>query len=207
MFIWKKEPNNNMAIYRQLADYIISLINTGGLKAGTRLPSERILAETFSISRNTVIAAMDYLKDNGYIRRQEKTGSVVANQHNPDPNAFDWQALGKRSRINAAEDGFLYAKGYHEQLHLTRRHVYGSLNFAEYIAVNMQTEELNVAGISGEEATDRQGIYSLRESICTHMETFGIYARPEQVAVFTSITQILNTLSNIFLNLGHKLLS
>ena len=44
-------------LYQQLAGAIVSLAESGSLEYGTRLPSERALAECLHLSRNTVTAA------------------------------------------------------------------------------------------------------------------------------------------------------
>ncbi|MCU4363540.1 winged helix-turn-helix domain-containing protein, partial [Acinetobacter sp. WU_MDCI_Abxc22] len=51
-------------LYRVLRDAILD----GRLRAGTKLPSSRSLAEMMSISRNSVLAAIERLLDEGYLQ-------------------------------------------------------------------------------------------------------------------------------------------
>jgi len=54
-------------LYRQLANGIESLARAGALEYGARLPSERDLAARLHVSRNTVKAAYQLLRDKGWL--------------------------------------------------------------------------------------------------------------------------------------------
>lgn len=63
------------ALHVQLRQAIVG----GRLAAGVRLPASRHLAETYRISRNTVVAAYDLLLSEGYVSTNKGGGTVVAN--------------------------------------------------------------------------------------------------------------------------------
>ncbi|QJP17270.1 FadR family transcriptional regulator [Starkeya sp. ORNL1] len=65
---------NSHAIYRSLKDRIVG----GGFPPGTRLPTERALAERYSAARNTVRKTMNRLVDEGLVVRHVGRGSFVA---------------------------------------------------------------------------------------------------------------------------------
>jgi len=67
--------NPNKRLYRQIADKILVLIESGEYSIGSRLPSERELAERFSVSRPTIREAVIALEAKG--RVSVKTGSGV----------------------------------------------------------------------------------------------------------------------------------
>lgn len=54
-------------LYQQLTDAIVSLAEAGSLEYGARLPSERALAIELHLSRNTVTAAYQRLRDQGWL--------------------------------------------------------------------------------------------------------------------------------------------
>ena len=54
-------------LYVQLANAIVSLAESGSLDHGTRMPSERALADHLHLSRNTVTAAYQRLRDAGWL--------------------------------------------------------------------------------------------------------------------------------------------
>ena len=66
------------AIYRQVKDHIIKLINTGELKPHDRVPSEADLVKTFGIARMTANRALRELADEGYVTRLAGVGTYVA---------------------------------------------------------------------------------------------------------------------------------
>ena len=61
----------------QLADQIKALIQSGSLRADSRLPSTRMLAEQLQVSRNTVVAAYDTLLGEGYLQVTERSAFLV----------------------------------------------------------------------------------------------------------------------------------
>lgn len=54
-------------LYQQLADAIVSLAEAGSLEHGCRLPSERALAQRLHLSRNTVTAAYQQLREQEWL--------------------------------------------------------------------------------------------------------------------------------------------
>jgi DNA-binding transcriptional MocR family regulator len=64
--------------YRGLADAVRRLVSDGRLLVGTRLPSERTLTAELGLSRTTVVAALDALRDEGFVVTRRGSGSVVA---------------------------------------------------------------------------------------------------------------------------------
>ncbi len=66
------------AIYRQVKDHIIRLINTGELKPHDRVPSEADLVKSFGIARMTAHRALRELADEGYVTRLAGVGTFVA---------------------------------------------------------------------------------------------------------------------------------
>jgi GntR family transcriptional regulator len=65
-------------LYRQLVDSIASRIDSGELKPGDRVPSERELAEDLRVSRITVRQALTTLEQAGLVYREQGRGTFVA---------------------------------------------------------------------------------------------------------------------------------
>jgi len=65
------------AAYPALAAALRALIVEGRLPPHTRLPSERVLATTLGLSRNTVTASLDLLREQGYLASRRGTGSWI----------------------------------------------------------------------------------------------------------------------------------
>ncbi|GAB3692501.1 FadR/GntR family transcriptional regulator [Nocardiopsis oceani] len=61
------QPVSSTRISQTIVDQVRSLIRSGGLKVGSRLPSERELGERFGVSRITVREALRMLEANGLV--------------------------------------------------------------------------------------------------------------------------------------------
>ena len=66
------------AVYAALAEALSSLILDGRIAVGTRVPSERELAEALGLSRTTVTAAYGALRADGYLTSRTGSGSFTA---------------------------------------------------------------------------------------------------------------------------------
>ena len=65
-------------VYQGLADGLRMLIVDGRLPIGSRLPSERALADTLRVSRTTVTAAYSQMRDEGYLNARRGARSTTA---------------------------------------------------------------------------------------------------------------------------------
>ncbi len=71
------ESVENRRLYRQIADQISRLIETGEYKPGGRLPPERMLATQLNVSRPTVREALIALEVEGWVDIRGGTGVFV----------------------------------------------------------------------------------------------------------------------------------
>jgi GntR family transcriptional regulator/MocR family aminotransferase len=69
---------NDATLTRRLTEQMRSLIATGRLKSGERIPSSRALATGLGISRNTVTQAIEQLAAEGYLEISQSRRPVVA---------------------------------------------------------------------------------------------------------------------------------
>jgi len=72
------DPGSDLPIYRQIADSLVSFIESGLLSAGERLPATRELAGHLKLNRATVSAAYAFLEEAGLIQGHVGRGSFVA---------------------------------------------------------------------------------------------------------------------------------
>lgn len=71
------ESIDNRRLYRQIADQISRLIDSGEYPPGSRLPAERLLAEHLSVSRPTVREALIALEVEGRVEIRGGAGVFV----------------------------------------------------------------------------------------------------------------------------------
>ncbi len=74
---WRTSSQSGPA-YLGLADAIRLLIVDGRVPVGSRIPSERALAESLRVSRTTVTAAFAQLRDDGYLHARRGARSITA---------------------------------------------------------------------------------------------------------------------------------
>jgi GntR family transcriptional regulator, sialic acid-inducible nan operon repressor len=74
---------NRRRVYQGIALKLAQQINSGELADGSRLPSERELAETFGASRTSVREALLSLQSSGLISVREKARARVTQMNNP----------------------------------------------------------------------------------------------------------------------------
>jgi len=67
-------------LYEQIYNYLFHKIKSGELSSGSRVPSEKELAEQFGVSRITSKKALEMLSANRLIERVQGKGSFVAEQ-------------------------------------------------------------------------------------------------------------------------------
>jgi len=72
------DPSSHQPLYQQVYQRIRELILEGKLPRGARLPSSRTLADDLSLSRNTILVAIDQLVAEGYVESRLGDGTYVA---------------------------------------------------------------------------------------------------------------------------------
>ena len=65
-------------LQQKLARALTQAIRAGGIQAGIRLPSERVLAQALSLSRTTVVGAYDTLRVGGWLESRSGSGTWVS---------------------------------------------------------------------------------------------------------------------------------
>src|SRR5215470_18102065 len=96
-------PRGSGAVMRVLHRELRSAILDGRLKPGLRLPSTRILADSWGVSRNTVMGAYDLLLSEGYLFARHGAGTYVSEvlpQRGEPPPAMEEAGLEPDPRLS-----------------------------------------------------------------------------------------------------------
>jgi GntR family transcriptional regulator / MocR family aminotransferase len=101
--VFKRFEGGSGTLQGQLRDMLVHLVMEGFLAPGQALPSSRLLAESLSISRTTVMLALQALADKGLIVGLARSGYFVSGQlqatylgarqradTTPEPSAVRW---------------------------------------------------------------------------------------------------------------------
>lgn len=75
---WRPEEGSKTPIYRQLIEYVCQKVASGDWVIGSRLPSQRRLAELLGVNRSTVMSAMEELIAFGILEGRGGKGTRVA---------------------------------------------------------------------------------------------------------------------------------
>jgi DNA-binding transcriptional MocR family regulator len=147
--------------YPALAAGLRELIVEGRLPPHTRLPSERALAGALGVSRNTATAALDVLRDQGYLASRRGAGSWVTS-----PPAAD-----------ARPDELLVPEGDVIDLTLANLPAPADLGALATLAAKQLGREIGGHGY------EPFGLPAAREAIAAYLTKRGLTTEPAQVLV------------------------
>jgi DNA-binding transcriptional MocR family regulator len=175
-------------LYRLLATRIARLADTGELPAGLRLPPERDLATALSVSRNTVAAAYQLLRDEGMAESRQGAGTRIV-PHRTTPAAVH--------RANGFFSGLLENSVVDADLSLA------AVDCAPPVAAAL-ADPGSVLGrdfLSGASAVTATsgyfplGLPALRAAIAAHLtDRLGLASEPAEIIVTTGGQQALDLL-------------
>jgi DNA-binding transcriptional MocR family regulator len=176
-------PAADGPLYRLLASRIARLADTGELPAGLRLPPERDLAAALSVSRNTVAAAYQLLRDEGMAESRQGAGSRIV-PHRTTPAAVH--------RANGFFTALLETAVVDADLSLA------VVDCAPQVAAALAEPATVLGGaepVTGTSGYFPLGLPALRAAIAAHLtERLGLPAGPAQVIVTTGGQQALDLL-------------
>ncbi|HEU5390972.1 MAG TPA: PLP-dependent aminotransferase family protein [Streptosporangiaceae bacterium] len=170
-------------LYRLLATRIARLADTGELPAGLRLPPERELAAALSVSRNTVAAAYQLLRDEGMAESRQGAGTRIV-PHRTTPAAVH--------RANGFFSGLLENSVVDADLSLA------VVDCAPPVAAALADPGTVLGGSDPVTATSGYfplGLPALRAAIAGHLTgRLGLPAGPAEIIVTTGGQQALDLL-------------
>ena len=178
-------PTADGPLYRLLAARIARLTDTGELPAGLRLPPERDLAAALSVSRNTVAASYQLLRDEGMAESRQGAGTRIV-PHRTTPAAVH--------RANGFFAGLLETSMVDADLSLA------AVDCAPQVAAALADPAIVVDLAGRRTVTSTSGYFplglpALRAAIASHLtDRLGLPADPAQVIVTTGAQQAMDLL-------------
>ncbi|MBV7272057.1 PLP-dependent aminotransferase family protein [Clostridium sp. PL3] len=193
---WKPDKTYPMPLHLQIIGYIKEKITLNEWPIGTKLPSQRALAELFAVNRSTIVAAMDELAAEGVIQGNTGGGTkVINNTWNLMNQSYNWNSYissGNHQpnhmivqQINAAEsDPDMIRMGSCEPA-------------AELIPQDKIQKILKKLSVSSQPLgyEEPRGSLFLREEICKYLQTIGIATNPSSVLITSGALQGLQLIS------------
>ncbi|WP_340266286.1 MocR-like transcription factor YczR [Sphingobium mellinum] len=165
---WRAEDSPEPA-YRQLAQALRMLVLDGRIGVDVRLPGERELASALGLSRTTVAAAFDRLRDEGYLESRQGSGSVTR----LPPRPIEQDALA----IDALPGGNV--------LNWT----HAALPAAPGVARAFETAVKALPAFLGELGYDPLGLPPLRRAVAAQFERRGCPTSADQIIITNGAQQ------------------
>ena len=170
---WRAEGSAEPA-YRQLAQALRMLVLDGRVGLNVRLPGERELAAALGLSRTTIAAAFDRLRDEGFLESRQGSGSVTR----LPPGRMD-QVLPE-----------IELTGGVDILNWT----HAALSAAPGVGRAYQLAVEALPAFLGELGYDPLGLPPLRRAIAAYYERRGCPTSPDQIIVTNGAQQGLSLL-------------
>ncbi|NMN00204.1 GntR family transcriptional regulator [Bifidobacterium sp. DSM 109958] len=201
---WKPDRTSDVPLTEQIVQYVCRQVSGGAWPIGSRLPSQRALAEGFGVNRSTIIAAVNELTDYGIVEGLHGAGTRIAS------NTWSLMLHGSPDWADYVSSGFF--KANNDTIQAINR-----LEFDPSMA-RLGTGELDprlfpkdmwhaVLTQAADEITsmgypEPEGVPELREAIAAHMRKLGVETNPGQVLVTSGALQALQIISVSLLSAG-----
>lgn len=203
---WTPLRDAQATLVDQLTDHLVTRIQNHGLRPGTRLPSVRVMAETASVSRFTVVQAYDRLVALGLVQSRRGAGFYVSAQNVPHaaPVSADLTLSG------AFDTPFLLRSMFRDDM---RPNMPGGVGLlpAEWLDEELVAGAIRAVGRS----TGRsllgygvpQGFRALRQQIASTLQSQDVPAHPDHhLMTVAGVTQGLDLIVRTLVRPGETVL-
>jgi GntR family transcriptional regulator/MocR family aminotransferase len=205
-------PRGSGAVMRVLHKELRAAILDGRLKPGLRLPSTRILADAWGVSRNTVMGAYDLLLSEGYLFARHGAGTYVAEvlpqraERVPLPEEAEGEPDVRLSAFWRSPPSYLdkpWVSSKASSNALFRLGVPDTSSFPFHIWRRLLARALRAIAKVPAAYVEAQGRTQLREAIANHVSfARAVACRPEDVVVTAGTQQAFDLLSRILVTTG-----
>lgn len=209
------ERSNGTPLYRQISQGLREAILSGELPEGTRLPTERALAQELGVNRTTIMNAYNELSSEGLIEGHVGRGTLVKRRYaDPDEDYLDQETPSWLFGLAASEDAVLGqdARVLSEVVSMGERREVISLAQSTP-AIDMLPVDLvrTVIDEGLEQAREQalgfcpvEGALNLRRTIAARMRKRGVPVDIQNILVLSGSTQGLGLIGRFLLNPGDE---
>jgi GntR family transcriptional regulator of abcA and norABC len=202
----KKQPPK----YRQIVDYIKEKIANGEWPIGSKIPSQRQLANVFGVNRSTVITALEELMADGLIQGKIGIGTVVVNNTwtllatNPPPDWNKHIKSGLHKPSQATVQQINQAESNTNLIQLSKGELSTDIFPLDTMKLVMRRVSENMEAFGYEEP---KGFFPLREAISDYLKTtVGIEISTSSILIVSGALQALQLISVGLLHRGSTVL-
>ena len=183
-------------VYLALADSITVLVRDGRLVPDTRLPSERELAGELGLSRATVTAAYDQLREHGLLASRTGAGSFIT------ITATGWRT--ETTPLNRLNRWTLRLPDAGESIDLTCAAMSAPAGVLDRALAEAAPRLTALAGGTG---YDPMGLPALRAAIAERFTQRGVATSPEQILVTSGALHAFDLLLRALTGPGDRVLT
>jgi len=183
-------------LYRRLGQALRAAVGRGDLPPGARLPAERLLARSLAVSRSTVVAAYDVLRDEEVLDRRQGSGTRVLAPRRGLTSA-DPAARARGVRRTTLLRGI--AAGVDGTIDFLGAYLIGSGGLPDSALAGLDRELATLSAGSGYAPL---GYPPLRRAIAEHLARSGLPTSPDQVVVTSGAQQAINLAAWHYLRQG-----
>lgn len=184
---WK--PDKSRPVKKQIVEYMREKINNGNWPIGSKLPSQRTLADIFDVNRSTIVVAIDILKADGLIKGEGRAGMFV------HASSVPLLALSQTKWQNYIEEG----------IHLPNYKTIKMINDSDpdTSMLRLSSGELTPEVFSQEDMDSilknldihhlgyewPTGMRCLQEALCVHLKKKHIHVSPSNILIVSGALQ------------------
>lgn len=194
-------------LYRQISDQIKEMIDNGTVPSGYVMPSERSLAESLGVHRNTIISVYTELKSENYIVSQQRKNYIVNGVEEETADAlengeqFSWNGRMKGAYMSrSSKDRYIPYFNVKHQISFV-----GEDGLEAYCTADISSLLHELADLDDERKfaySHKQGDYALRKTLSAFMRKKEVSVKPGNVLVVSETIQALNLLCEVMLQAG-----
>ncbi|MCY8502399.1 PLP-dependent aminotransferase family protein [Bacillus inaquosorum] len=207
---WQPSRDSDILLHRQIEQYMKDKILHGEWAVGTKIPSQRTLADMFQVNRSTVTAAIDELTSQGLLEGRRGGGTKVVNSTwsvlAAEP-PLDWSDY-VRSGIHHPNSSIIQDINQNEPRADIIRLGTGELSPDLLPADTMRRmfQQINPHALSlGYEQP--KGNRQLREAVAEHLKGKQIHVSPSAILIVSGALQALQLISIGLLKRGSVILT
>lgn len=197
-------------LHSQLTRALKGAVFGGRIGCGTRLPPTRLLARELGVSRNTVLAAYEQLRAEGFVDARVGSGSYVA------PSLQLVQPAPAAGSDMPPQSAFAArARRVHDHANIPGRRIEGVRHSFQYgvpltnpaLTTAWARELAHAAAYTAPGYPMTQGLPALREAVCDYLaRRRGVQARPQDVLIVAGTQQALALTARVLLDPGETAL-
>lgn len=186
------------SLYLQITNFIREKISRGEWHLGSKIPTQRELAQQFNVNRSTVITAIETLKAEGLLEGKAGSGVYIVNNTWTVLSSIlppNWNTLSQWS-IHPPSDNIVQTinqvESKNEFIQLSKGELGTDLFPQSEISKTVEkvSNQLHQFGYG-----DGFGDEGLRKEISLHIKQYGIKASPSSILVVSGALQALQLIS------------